>query len=268
LPALYSKRLNDYTMQIEQFIGEAQAAAAEAAAEQAQWEAEFTEKSRHNRVSEAISATNSQTNAAIQLGRLGLDASDQAFDNQPGSQPTNLPVGFVAVPDGKGGWKVQQDPTYSKPGGTGKPSTRGTYPANQLRKEGFVKLPKGAGAKWRNRATRATDGSLWIKKGSAGGGTTKPGEVRSAFNLREDLTQKWRPSSGDGIEYRFDGDPDGAGKWLAAWIRENKKHFIRGPGRKADLKKIKDVIATVGGRPAAEAWSILIRGYIANGVWK
>jgi hypothetical protein len=28
------------------------------------------------------------------------------------------------------------------------------------------------------------------------------------------------------------------------------------------------VIATVGGRPAAEAWSILIRGYIANGVWK
>jgi hypothetical protein len=273
LPAFYTKRSNDYAAGINQFIAESQAAAAEAAAEQAQWEAEFTEKSRHNRVSEAISATNSQTNAAIQLGRLGLDASDQAFDNQPGPQG-GAPVGYVQLPDGR----YVRDPTYSNPssgggGGSGTPSaSAGQFHANNLRKQGFVggwkvkPKKKPAGAK--GSFVRATNGTWWIKPAGASGSTTKPGEVRSTFNLREDLTQKWRPSSGDGIEYRFDGDPEGGGKWLAAWIRENKKHFIKGSGRKADLKKIKDVIATVGGRPAAEAWSILIRGYIANGVWK
>jgi hypothetical protein len=269
LPAFYTKRSNDYAAGINQFIAESQAAAAEAAAEQAQWEAEFTEKSRHNRVSEAISATNSQTNAAIQLGRLGLDASDQAFDNQPGAPPpTNLPPGVIAVPTDDGGWTTRKDPTYQNPR-AGKPSTKGKFPANQLRKEGFVPLPKGAGAKWVKQATRATDGSLWIKKGKVSGGSGSPGTRDSAFSLSESLLKTFgREGDGGLADTRFPDDPQGGGKWIASWVREKKSQFV-GKNRRVDLGKLMAVLDSIGGRPGNIALDILQRGYMkkVGGVW-
>jgi hypothetical protein len=187
LPAFYTKRSNDYAAGINQFIAESQAAAAEAAAEQAQWEAEFTEKSRHNRVSEAISATNSQTNAAIQLGRLGLDASDQAFDNSPdprvGASP---PPGYFRDVDGR----LVRDPTVSASSSKPKVSTKGKYTPNELKKQGFIAVPKGAGPKWTKNAVRATDGRFYIKKGSGGadgGSTPKPNLGKPAQTVYEKL---------------------------------------------------------------------------------
>jgi hypothetical protein len=253
LPALYSKRLNDYTMQIEQFIGEAQAAAAEAQFEQAQWEAEFTEKSRHNRVSEAISATNSQTNAAIQLGRLGLDASDQAFDNQPDAPDPRVgaapPPGYFRDVDGR----LVRDPTVSssKP----KASTKGKYTPNELKKQGFIAVPKGAGPKWTKNAVRATDGRFYIKKGSggaAGGSTPKPNLGKPAQTVYEKLrtsvdkgliSDDQSEGTGDLLRFLRSSQPDRDNfaewfddilgvlrrvdaryyQWIAGWVKRRKQ---------------------------------------------
>jgi hypothetical protein len=250
LPAFYSKRLNDYTASIEQFISEAQASAAEAAAEQARWEAEFTEDARHNRVGEAISATNSQTNAAIQLGRLGLDASDQAFDNSPdprvGAAP---PPGYFRDVDGR----LVRDPTVSssKP----KASTKGKYTPNELKKQGFIAVPKGAGPKWTKNAVRATDGRFYIKKGSgggAGGSTPKPNLGKPAQTVYEKLrtsvdkgliSDDQSEGTGDLLRFLRSSQPDRDNfaewfddilgvlrrvdaryyQWIAGWVKRRKQ---------------------------------------------
>jgi hypothetical protein len=250
LPAFYTKRSNDYAAGINQFIAESQAAAAEAAAEQAQWEAEFTEKSRHNRVSEAISATNSQTNAAIQLGRLGLDASDQAFDNSPdprvGAAP---PPGYFRDVDGR----LVRDPTVSssKP----KASTKGKYTPNELKKQGFIAVPKGAGPKWTKNAVRATDGRFYIKKGSggaAGGSTPKPNLGKPAQTVYEKLrtsvdkgliSDDQSEGTGDLLRFLRSSQPDRDNfaewfddilgvlrrvdaryyQWIAGWVKRRKQ---------------------------------------------
>jgi hypothetical protein len=250
LPLIYTKRLNDYTMQIEQFIGEAQAAAAEAQFEQAKWEAEFKEDARHNRVSEAISATNSQTNAAIQLGRLGLDASDQAFDNSPdprvGAAP---PPGYFRDVDGR----LVRDPTVSssKP----KASTKGKYTPNELKKQGFIAVPKGAGPKWTKNAVRATDGRFYIKKGSggaAGGSTPKPNPGKPAQTVYEKLrtsvdkgliSDDQSEGTGDLLRFLRSSQPDRDNfaewfddilgvlrrvdaryyQWIAGWVKRRKQ---------------------------------------------
>jgi hypothetical protein len=278
LPAFYTKRSNDYAAGINQFIAESQAAAAEAAAEQAQWEAEFTEKSRHNRVSEAISATNSQTNAAIQLGRLGLDASDQAFDNQPGPQG-GAPVGYVQLPDGR----YVRDPTYSNPssggGGSGNPSaSAGQFHVNNLRKQGFVggwkvkPKKKPAGAK--GSFVRATNGTWWIKPaGASGSGTPKPGKVKGYGSLVSDLSKKWNGPSGafasgdPGWATTFRGNQNGIAEALSGWIVENASSFNTAAGGKFDVNKARRTIGTLG--DGQKKWVLIwpmLRKRIKNGV--
>jgi hypothetical protein len=270
LPALYSKRLSEYTANVEQFIGEAQAAAAEAAAEQAQWEAEFTEKSRHNRVTEAISATNSQTNAAIQLGRLGLDASDQAFDNSPdprvGAAP---PPGYFRDVDGR----LVRDPTVSA-SGTGRGKTpKGTYAVNELRKQGFVGgwkvKPKNKPAGAKGTFVKAANGTWWIKPAGASGSGTPSVPRDSAFSLSESLLKSFgREGDGGLADTRFPDDPQGGGKWIASWVREKKSQFV-GKNRRVDLSKLMAVLDSIGGRPGNIALDILQRGYMkkVGGVW-
>lgn len=262
LPAIYSERRREYTDNVEQFIAQAQASAAEAAAEQARWEVEQTERQRHNRVSESISATNAQTNAAIQFGRLGLESSDQAFDNrtQGAPDPSTIPVGYVAVPDGKGGWKVQRDPTYSQPGSGPKPSTKGTYTANQLKKEGFVGgwKVKPAG-KVGASAVRATNGLWYAKpKGASGSGSTP----KTPENLRQEL-DTWYFGKVDG-KY----DAPAATRRVGNWILSRKKRFTRKDGT-VNFDAIASLIVDViGGSTIPAGVRDFLRPYVVNGRWK
>lgn len=271
LPALYSERRRAFTEKLEGYLAEVQQAQAEAQYEQAQWQAEFDEKSRHNRVTESISATNASTNAAFQASRLGLDANDQAFDQQQDltAQSTPAPAGYLRDP---ASGKLYRDPSVPQaraPGSGGGNDTDKQYGPNQLRKEGFVRLNPKAGPKWRDRATRATDGSLWIKKGSGSGGSSSaPTAPRKATELETELLDLYKPGDIGGWEERYENDPTGAGKRIAMWVRENKPDFIV-KGRKANIAKLKAVLSSIGGRPAAEALSIIVRGYISSdGNWK
>ena len=179
LPQVYAERRMEQRGKIDQFIAEQQQAAAE-----------LQEEMRANKVREAISAHNAQTNAAFQFGRLGLSAEELAQDGQTTPFPGNLPPGFSAVPNDQGGWDIRNTPSTGTGGGGGKPSTKGKFPANQLRKEGFVPLNPKAGPKWKKIATRATDGTLWIKKGAATGGGTdapKPSKGSDPFKFQKDL---------------------------------------------------------------------------------
>jgi hypothetical protein len=189
LPAVYAQQRSEKRVAIDQFMAEMEQAQAEMRFEQAK----FAEEMRHNRVSEATSATNAQTNAAIALGRLGLDASDQAFDNQPAPPPpSNLPAGVVAVPTDDGGWTTRRDPTYQNPSTASPKTPKGTYTPNELRKQGFVggwkvkpkKVPAGA----KGGFVKAANGTWWVKTGAAGSGSTpKPNVGKPAQTVYEKL---------------------------------------------------------------------------------
>jgi hypothetical protein len=262
LPLQYTTKRDERMAEIDQFLSE-----------MAQSQAEFEEKQRHNQVTEAISATNAEANAAIAFGRLGLDSSKEAYDQVQDQTAAGAPVPYGYLPNPTGGAPLR-DPTVPQAtdggsGGSGGGTEQGDkYTRSWFLEKGYKQVPAKAGAKWQNSAIASVDGSgKWVK-GAGTTSTKKPAKKRSAFNLSEDLQKQWRPSDGEGVEYRFDNDPVGGGKWLAQWIRENKPSFIVS-GRKADIAKLKQVLATVGGRPAKEALSILVRGYIdANGNWK
>lgn len=265
LPAIYSQRRNEQIANIDKWIAEQQQAQAELEFEMAK----FDETKRHNRVTEATSAWNAQTNSAIALANLGLKADAQAFgqaqDLAGAAGP--VPTGFVRLPNGK----IVRDPTYQNPGsGGGKASTKGKYTPNELKKQGFIQVPKGAGAKWTKNAVKATDGRFYIKKGSggkAGGSTPKPKD--SAFSLSESLRKTFGREGDGGLgDTRFSNDPQGGGEWIAGWVREKKAQFA-GKNRQVDLGKLMKVLDTIGGRPANIALDILQRGYMkkVNGVW-
>lgn len=256
LPQVYVERRRAYTEKVDQFVAEMQQA-----------QAELAEEMRSNRVREAISAQNAQTNAAIQFGRLGLSAEEIAADQTQATAEANSPVpyGFVRLPNGNI-VRDPQVPSASSGGGSGGDKQ---YGPNQLRKEGFVPLNPKAGPKWKQRAVRATDGSLWIKQGSGSSG--RSGSTTKRLNVTElekDLLDLYKPGDVGGWEDRYDQDPQGAGAAVARWVRENKVSFIKS-GRKADLAKIQQVLRSVGGRPAVIALDILTRGYISpDGTWK
>lgn len=142
-----------------------------------------------------------------------------------------------------------------------------------MKKEGYKRLPKGAGKKYRDAAVRATDGSLWYKPGKGGkpassGSGAKP---RSAATMISELKRLYKKDDIGGWEERYDGDPKGAGAEIALWIRQNKASFVKpGGGRAVDLAKLNQVLRTIGGGPAEYAADILRRGYMtADGTrWK
>jgi hypothetical protein len=264
LPALYSKRLSEYTANVEQFIGEAQAAAAEAAAEQAQWEAEFTEKSRHNRVSEAISATNSQTNAAIQLGRLGLDASDQAFDNQP--EPPDPRVGAAPPPgyyrdvDGRLVRIPSSGASGGSGGGTSTRDARGRLknPTSQGFVGGWKVKPKKLPAWAKGGFTQGADGKWYVKRGTTPSGSTP----KVPENLRQEL-DKWYFSKVDG-KY----DPPAATRRVGNWILSRKKRFTRKDGS-VNFDAIANLlVGVIGGSTVPAGVRDFLKPYVVNGRWK
>jgi hypothetical protein len=278
LPAFYTKRSNDYAAGINQFIAESQAAAAEAAAEQAQWEAEFTEKSRHNWVSEAISATNSQTNAAIQLGRLGLDASDQAFDNQP--EPPDPRVGAAPPPgyyrdvDGRLVRIPSSGASGGSGGGTSTRDARGRLknPTSQGFVGGWKVKPKKLPAWAKGGFTQGADGKWYVKRGTTPKGSA-PGKVKGYGSLVSDLSKKWNGPSGafasgdPGWATTFRGNPNGIAEALSGWIVENASSFNTASGGKFDVNKARRTIGTLG--DGQKKWVLIwpmLRKRIKNGV--
>ncbi len=266
LPALYAQKRNDLRTKIDQFIQTSE------------------ETARHNRVTEAISAQNAQTNAAIAFANLGLKADDQAFgqnqdlteaaqDQAAASAPA--PYGYQRDP---ATGRLVRDPSVPQASASGGGSGGGgnkPLTASQISSmNGKWKRPKSSppklGPGWKQPVWDPGT-KTWYAKRAAGAGTgTKTKKVRSTFNLSEDLIQQWRPSSGDGIEYRYDNDPVGGGRWIASWVRENKSDFVKS-GRIVDIGKLNQVLGKIGGRPMKEARRVL-NGYmrVVNGklVWK
>jgi hypothetical protein len=257
LPAVYAQQRSEKRVAIDQFRAEQEMAQAEMQFEQAK----FAEDMRHNRVQEATSATNAQTNAAIALGRLGLDASDQAYDNQP--DPTvgaPAPYGYVRDVDGS----LKRDPSVpsaSASGGAKKASTKGKYTPNQLKKEGFIAVPKGAGPAWTKNAVKATDGRYYIKKGSGGkaGGSTPKADTE---NLREKLDTFYF----DKIDGKFEPEP--AARRVANWILSRKGRFVKKNGQ-ADAAAISRLLMEVIGGSIPPLVGQLIANHVGpNGRWR
>ena len=221
LPALYSERRRTYIDKLDGFLAEVKQAQAEAQFEQAQWQAEFDEKARHNRVSESISATNASTNAAFQATRLGLSAQDQAFDQQQDltAQATPAPYGYNRDPATGKPVRDPRIPTASSAGsgGSAAPSAaRGQYVPNKLRKEGYVGgwkvKPKGV----KGPFVQATDGTYWRKPaGASSGSTPKPKAGTPSFDVQKDLTYSLDNGFIDGTD---------AGKSIPQLVRFLRKH--------------------------------------------
>jgi hypothetical protein len=261
LPGLYAQRRAEQRSKIDQFI------------------MEFEEDKRRADRNAAIQAMQAQANIALAFGELGLNAKElEAQLNQPGppGMPTDLPPGLVAVPNDKGGWYVREDPSYQTPGGGSSggggsggraPSpSRGEYPPNKLRKEGFVGGWQVKPKNIKGPFVRATDGTWWKKPGGSGGGGGDSGSGRmNTTRLQAELIKLYKPGEDDGWEARYFNNPIGAGREIARWVREMKRHFIVGPidQRRVDIGKLRAVLRRVGGRPAAEAERIL-KGYIAG----
>jgi hypothetical protein len=286
LPTVYAEKRSELRSSIDKFIAEMEQEAAQQA-----------ETLRHNRVTESISAMNAETQAALGFGRLGVSSTQAAntANNVTGAEGpfaagSTPPVGKQAVTGTDGLTYFVDDPSYVAPssGGSGGGSGNGTSTrdaqgrsrAPVLRDQGwsggYAKKPKvnqavfaltqGADNKWYVKRKSAAAQGTTSSGGGTGSGSTK--KVRSEFSLSEDLLKKWRPSSGDGIELRFDSNWQGAGKWLSQWIRENKVSFTTKNG-KIDVAKMKKVLAAIGGRPAGYARDIIERGYMtADGRWK
>jgi hypothetical protein len=260
LPAVYAQQRSEKRVAIDQFMAEMEQAQAEMRFEQAK----FAEDMRHNRVQEATSATNAQTNAAIALGRLGLDASDQAFDNQPGApMPTNLPAGVVAVPTDDGGWTTRRDPTYQNPSTAAPKTPKGTYTPNELRKQGFVggwkvkpkKVPAGA----KGGFVKAANGTWWVKTGAAGSGSTPKADTE---NLRENLDKFYF----DKIDGKFEPEP--AARRVANWILSRKGRFVKKNGQ-ADAAAISRLLMEVIGGSIPPLVGQLIANHVGpNGRWR
>ena len=260
LPALYSQKREDLRSKIDQFITTSE------------------ETARHNRVTEANAAFNAQTNAAIAFGKLGIDTSKLANTTAAGSAPA--PYGYNRDPATGRLVRDPSIPTASSSsgggggGGSAAPSAaRGQYAPNALAKQGFVGgwkvRPKAKPAGAKGSFVQATDGTFWIKSGSAAK-SAKPYVPQTSTKLQASLAGYWKAGGSGGIEERYSNDPKGAGTWLAQWVRDNKRDFVvPGKGRKVDVTKLRQVLGSVGGRPSQEALSILVRGYIdPQGNWK
>ncbi len=180
LPGLYASKRSEARMKIDQFIMQSE------------------EEARHNRVTEAISAQNAQTNAAISMASLGLKADDQAFDqNQDLTEAAQdqaaasapAPYGYQRDP---ATGKLVRDPSVPSASSAAPKDPKGTYTVNELRKQGFVggwkakpgKKPQGA----KGTFVQAKNGSWWIKAGTGSGtGTTKENLGKPAFDVQKDL---------------------------------------------------------------------------------
>jgi hypothetical protein len=178
LPGLYATRRMEARSKIDQFIMQSE------------------EEARHNRVTEAISAQNAQTNAALSFAQLGLKADDQAFDQTQDLSESAADQAAAGAPAPYGyqrdpaTGKLVRDPSVASASSAAPKAPKGTYNVNELRKQGFIggwkvkpkKAPQGA----KGTFVKAANGTWWIKAGSGsgtGGTTGKPNVGKPAQDV-------------------------------------------------------------------------------------
>ena len=263
LPQVYAQKRMEQRSKIDEFI-----------ATQRQAEAELAEETRSNKVQEAISAQNAQTNAAIQFGRLGLDSEELAADTAP--RTGAVPTGYVELPDGR----YVRDPTVpsassarpARPAGN-----KALTPTQISSMNGKWKRPRNSppklGPGWKQPVWDPGTKAWYAKRapassGGGGGSSSGSGKPRTATVLEQELVDLYKPGEAGGWEEQFEGRPLEAGKRVAYWVRENKRDFIVS-GRRVDTNKLLAVLARIGGNPAKEARRIL-NGYMTGNpkVWK
>jgi hypothetical protein len=251
LPAQYVQKRLDYTTKLDEFIAKAQSDAAAAA-----------ETAYHNRVMESIGAQNAQTNAAIQLGKLGLSSTKEANDQatQLAASSQTAPYGYVV--DAKG--NLHRDPSVPQATNPSTAKPAGTYTVNQLKKEGFAPLSKKAGAKWKQRATVADDGSLWIKAGSSSGNKPTAAQVKAAAGSKPFDVQKALQEAFDGGAIDNSNQNTGTGdllRFLRKYQPTDKKNFA------SWWKQTLPVLARID--PSFASWMAGYRARrVQDGTWK
>jgi hypothetical protein len=170
LPGLYATRRMEARSKIDQFIMQSE------------------EEARHNRVSEAISAQNAQTNAALSFAQLGLKADDQAFDQtqdladtaaDTAAAATPAPYGYIRDP---ATGKLVRDPsipTASSSSGSPTVSNKPLTSSQISSMQGKWKRPKGSppklGPGWKQPVWDPGT-KRWYAKRAPGGGTTGTGK--------------------------------------------------------------------------------------------
>lgn len=263
LPQRYIEMRRQRTEAVEKFIAEQQQAAAELA-----------EEIRTNKVNEAIRATNAETNAAIQFGRLGLSAEDLANDSAPGSpMPTNLPPGTIAVPTDDGGWNVRNAPRPATAPDTGaKPLSASTISSMNGTWKGSPNKPPKLGAGWKRPVWDPGTQRWYAKRAAGSGGTAKPPKVVPYGKLVSDLAKQFNGSASGpfgsgtpGWAETFRGNPAGLRDAMADWTIQNKDSFNTKGGR-FDPDKLLRVLATLGdgNKKYALIWPV-IKARIKNG---
>ena len=187
LPQVYAERRSEARTRIDEFTAKMQQDAAVNA-----------ERARHNRVTEAISATNASTNAAFQASRLGLDASDQAYDQSQDLTAASAPVpeGYIRLPNGD----YRTDPTYvaqgSGPGGRDGTSTRdarGRKRVPVLRDEGWTRFGDKPPAKYNKSKftlTQGADGGWWLKPKGGGSAPSAAAVARARGTTSDKVFDK------------------------------------------------------------------------------
>lgn len=206
LPAIYAERRSEARMKIDEFIEEA----------------------RNNRATEAISAWNAETNAAIAAGRLGLDAtkfgSEQAADVASSSAP--VPEGVIRLPDGS----YRNDPTYQQPEAPDAPAAAASpkpLTASQISSmQGKWNRPKSSppklGLGWKQPVWDPGTKRWYAKRapGGSGGSTSKPKAGSAGFDIQKDLTYSLDNGFIDGTD---------AGRSIPQLVRFLRKHQPESP---------------------------------------
>lgn len=275
LPAMYSERRRAFTEKLEGYLAEVQQAQAEAQLEQA----EFAEKQRHNKVTEAISATNASTNAAFQASRLGLDANDQAFDQQQDltAASTPAPAGYLRDP---ATGKLYRDPSVPQASSSGSGGGGGTdrplTPSQISSMQGKWKRPKNSppklGAGWKQPVWDPGTKAWYAKRGSSGSSGRSTAKPTPYGKLVTDLGKAFNGSGGafgasgtPGWSETFAGNPTGLRDAMADWVIDNAVSFNTAGG-KFDPDKVLRALATLGdgNKKYALIWPIL-KKRIRNG---
>lgn len=247
LPEVYVTKRNELRSKIDQWVAEQEVAQAKQALDMAK----FEETLRSNRVDESIRATNSETQAAIALGNLGLKADDQAFDQ---TIPTGAPpAGYVQLPDGR----YARDPSYVPPSGASGSSIDKTLTAERLKKQGFVGGWKTKPKNVKGPFVRASDTGQFFKKagkaGSSGSGSSAAPTPLSELN--DDLYKRYHgpdgPGFGGGWQGQARGDPGRAADLVVRWILENKASFTK--NGKPNVAAITKMMESVIGGPNVPA---------------
>lgn len=252
LPATYVQKRNDLRSKIDQWV-----------AEQELSKTKLAEEMRHNRVQEATSATNAETNAAIAFGNLGLKAEDQAVDNAPDMGP--VPAGYVALPDGR----YASDPSYVPPAGAKGSGSSTKYTRNWFLEKGWKKVPATAGPKTKASAIKSADGSgMWLKPAT---GSAAAKKVKAPSVLGQDLAKLYLGDDLDGYggwQNEFDGRPKEAGAQVVRYVLDNKASFM-GANRAVNVRALQQVLGRIPDTAVRDnVLDILDRGYIKNNVWR